>query len=177
MSNSTAVSLQTFPFDSSAVRAYLDPQNAPWFCAKDICLALGIVDHKGAVQTLEEDEKGEGVAPTPGGDQSMLFVSESGLYSLIFRSRKPAAKQFRKWVTSEVLPALRRSGYYGSLSHGERLRASAQAVSIARAVAASQDAFVRSYLVDRLVDLSGLLGQAVPDTKLIGQLPLALPAS
>ena len=69
-----------------------------------------------ALDSLEEDEKGKCIIPTLGGNQSMLTVSESGLYALIFKSRKPEAKAFRRWVTSEVLPAIRKTGKYASPS-------------------------------------------------------------
>lgn len=65
-----------------------------------------------AVRPLDDDEKGSHIVSTPGGPQSVLVVNESGLYGLILASRKPAAKEFRKWVTSTVLPSLRRDGIY-----------------------------------------------------------------
>lgn len=92
--------------------------NVPWFVAKDICAVLGIVNHIDAISRLDEDEKG--MANTyplnkckrGGGMQKALIVNESGLYALIFQSRKPLAKAFRKWVTSQVLPAIRKTGGY-----------------------------------------------------------------
>jgi prophage antirepressor-like protein len=73
---------------------------------------LGIKDASDAVSRLEDDEKGTGITGTLGGQQEVLVISESGLYALIFRSRKPAAVRFRKWVTQEVLPAIRTAGSY-----------------------------------------------------------------
>ena len=105
--------VQPFFFGEAEVRAYLDENGEPWFVAKDVCAVLEIANHKDAVSRLDEDERGGSVIPTPlGGPQEMLTVSESGLYALIFTSRKEAAKRFRKWVTGEVLPALRRTGRY-----------------------------------------------------------------
>lgn len=86
----------------------------PWFVAKDICDALEISNSRDAISSLENDEKGVDTADTPGGVQSVQFVNESGLYNLIFQSRKPEAKKFRKWVTNEVLPSIRKTGKYGS---------------------------------------------------------------
>lgn len=83
-----------------------------WFCAKDVCDALDYEDHKVALRKLDDDEKGEYILPSPGGPQEMLTVNESGLYALILRSNKPRAREFRKWVTNEVLPSLRRTGRY-----------------------------------------------------------------
>src|SRR6266568_3848070 len=75
-----------------------------WFAAADICAALDIVDHTTAVNRLDDDEKGTHSMRTLGGNQQMLCVNESGLYHLAFTSRKEDAKQFRRWVTYEVLP-------------------------------------------------------------------------
>lgn len=108
----TAPVLQSFAFDDTLFRGYLDEHGEPWFVGKDVCRALGIVDHHQALEVLDEDERGRWITPTPSGNQEMKTISESGLYVLIFRSRKDEARRFRKWVTSEVLPALRKSGAY-----------------------------------------------------------------
>lgn len=85
----------------------------PWFVAKDVCQALGVEKYRDAVNRLDDDEKGcPVVVDTPGGLQSMTAVNESGLYNLIFQSRKAEARAFRKWVTGEVLPTLRKTGRY-----------------------------------------------------------------
>ena len=84
----------------------------PWFVAKDVCDALTISNNRDAVALLDEDEKLMSVITTSGQGRQMWLVNESGLYNLIFQSRKPEARKFRKWVTSEVLPAIRRTGRY-----------------------------------------------------------------
>lgn len=84
----------------------------PWFVAKDVCDALTIGNSRDAISRLNDDEKRVSAVPTPSGEQPMNIVNESGLYNLIFQSRKPEAKAFRKWVTSEVLPAIRKTGRY-----------------------------------------------------------------
>ncbi len=84
----------------------------PWFVAKDICDILELTDVSQTVQSLDDDEKGTYSIRTLGGNQRMSVVSESGLYALVFKSRKPEAKAFRKWVTSDVLPAIRKTGQY-----------------------------------------------------------------
>lgn len=86
--------------------------NDPWFVAKDIAECLEISNVSDACSRLDDDEKAIGKADTLGGSQDLLIVSESGLYTLIMRSNKPEAKQFRKWVTSEVLPSIRKTGKY-----------------------------------------------------------------
>jgi prophage antirepressor-like protein len=89
-----------------------DENGDPWWVAKDICKILGLEDTHKAVQRLEEDEKGRNIIPTLGGDQEMLVINEPGLYSLMLRSNKPEAKQFKKWITHDVLPAIRKTGKY-----------------------------------------------------------------
>lgn len=86
----------------------------PWFVAKDVCECLGIANSRDAVARLDDDEKDVGKADTLGGSQDITLISESGLYTLIMRSNKPEAKEFRKWVTSEVLPSIRKSGVYAT---------------------------------------------------------------
>lgn len=84
----------------------------PWFVAADVCRVLELGNPSQALSRLDDDEKGITTIDTPGGEQSMLIVNESGLYALVFTSRKENAKKFRKWVTSEVLPRIRKTGGY-----------------------------------------------------------------
>lgn len=93
----------------------------PLFVAADVCQILGIVDAHQAVASLDDDERGTCTVPTPGGEQAVSVVSESGLYSLIFKSRKPEAKAFKRWVTSDVLPAIRLHGKYEIEEQAKRL--------------------------------------------------------
>lgn len=84
----------------------------PWFVAGDVASLLDYLSAKDMTRMLDDDEKGRHIVPTLGGDQEMTVISESGLYSAVLRSRKPEARQFRKWVTAEVLPAIRKTGRY-----------------------------------------------------------------
>ena len=88
-------------------------EGEPWFVGKDVAEALGYERTADAIrQHVEEDDKGVGEIPTPGGKQKMTIISESGLYALIFGSKLESAKRFKHWVTSEVLPAIRKNGFY-----------------------------------------------------------------
>ncbi len=100
-----------FLFDVQGVRVVGDA-TAPRFVAKDVCQALEIQNTSQALANLEPDEKGVCNTYTLGGPQELLTINESGLYALIFRSRKPVARLFRRWVTGEVLPAIRQRGSY-----------------------------------------------------------------
>ena len=104
--------LSVFNFDSYTVRTVLGGVGEPWFVAADVCEALEVKDTSMAVSRLDDDEKGTNTVGTPSGEQEMLIINESGLYSLILTSRKAEAKRFKKWVTSEVLPSIRKTGQY-----------------------------------------------------------------
>lgn len=84
----------------------------PWFVAKDICAALELGTTSKALERLDEDEKGVNSILTLGGNQNISVVSESGLYSLVLGSRKKEAKAFKRWVTHEVIPSIRKHGAY-----------------------------------------------------------------
>ena len=84
----------------------------PWFVAADVCRALELGDTHKAVERLDDDEKGRSSIPTLGGAQELLMVNEPGLYALVLGSRKPEAKAFRRWITHEVIPAIRKHGGY-----------------------------------------------------------------
>lgn len=110
-------SVQTFYFKTLPVRVIFRSEE-PWFVAADVCRILGITNHRDAVQKLDDDEKDcVGLTDAIGRDQETTIVSESGLYTLLLRCRDAVkvgtdAHRFRKWVTSEVLPSIRRDGFY-----------------------------------------------------------------
>ena len=115
--NAQATGLQVFNFnekESTPIRVQVI-NNEPWFVAKDVCQVLGIEKYRDAISRLDEDERGSVLVDTLGGKQQFTATNESGLYHLIFQSRKPEAKRFRKWVTSEVLPAIRKTGRYETM--------------------------------------------------------------
>ncbi len=104
-------SLQFFSFKDQELRV-VQSEETPWWVASDVCKVLDIVDTETALRRLDDDEKGTYSVRTPGGPQKMLCVNESGIYHLIFTSRKKEAKAFRRWVTNEVLPSIRKTGSY-----------------------------------------------------------------
>ena len=103
--------LQVFSFQDKQVRVVME-NGEPWWVAKDICGVLELGNVSQAVERLDNDEKGICKVDTPGGMQDMTVINESGIYALILRSNKPEAEKFRKWITSEVLPAIRKRGAY-----------------------------------------------------------------
>jgi len=102
--------LVPFDFEGRPVRVVTDSQGEPWFVAADVLATIGL-DRK-ALERLDEDEKGVSSIHTPGGGQEMTTVNEPGLYTLVLGSRKSEAKRFKRWVTHEVLPSIRKTGSY-----------------------------------------------------------------
>ena len=100
----------------------------PWFVAADVCKALEIEKTNRALSRLDDDEKGAHSVSTPGGRQRMSIISESGLYSLILGSRKPEARAFKRWITHEVIPSIRKHGAYMTDSLLDALEAHPEAV-------------------------------------------------
>lgn len=93
----------------------------PWFVAADVCRALDVRNNRDALSRLDNDEKGVVLTDTLGGNQEMSIVNESGLYSLVLGSRKPEAKSFKRWITHEVIPSIRRHGAYATDSTIDRI--------------------------------------------------------
>lgn len=96
------------------IRTLADEANEPLFCLADLCAALGISNHRNVKARLDEEDVRLMDTPTNGGLQQITFVTESGMYDVILRSDAEKAKPFRKWVTSEVLPAIRKHGVYAT---------------------------------------------------------------
>lgn len=84
----------------------------PWFVAKDVCECLAISKHRDAISRLDDDERGSLKVDTLGGKQEMATVNEYGLYSLVLSSRKQEAKEFKRWITHDVIPQIRKTGQY-----------------------------------------------------------------
>lgn len=103
--------LTPFQYGATAVRtAVIDGE--PHFVAADLCAVLEIGRQQDATRYLDADEKRGCLVDTPSGPQTMVVVTEAGMYSLVLRSRKPEAKAFKRWLTHEVLPAIRKTGAY-----------------------------------------------------------------
>lgn len=106
--------ITSFNFNSMDVRV-ITKDNEPWFVLNDVCKILELSNASKSAQSLDSDEKmtlTNSYSQAGSGAQHFIIINESGLYSLILRSRKPEAKRFKKWVTSEVLPSIRKTGSY-----------------------------------------------------------------
>lgn len=115
--------LQVFYNEESNVNIRMEEiSNQPWFIAKDVCTALELSEVSNTVKRLDDDEKLARIVFVSGQGREMWFINESGLYNLIFQSRKPNARAFRKWVTNEVLPKIRQTGQYRIEGEAECMR-------------------------------------------------------
>ncbi len=110
MNDFTMMMSFSFTPQTPEIRTMLDRDGNPWFVAKDVCDILGLTNPTMAIQALDDDERAKSDLGRQG---ETNLISESGLFTLIVRSDKPEAKPFRKWVTSEVLPSIRKHGFYG----------------------------------------------------------------
>jgi len=154
-----------FEFEGIPVRVAVDEGGESWYCAKDVCAILDIKNHRDAVAALDEDERdGVDISDAMGRLQKTAFVSESGLYTLIFKSSKPSARQFRKWVAGEVLPAIRKEGHFGSasalesaLSPSDRIRLTGYAVRLL-GMMSKRDPAIRENAALLLKGVQGALG-------------------
>ena len=106
-------SLTVFDFEGKEIRTF-GTKLEPWFAAVDVLRALGIHEKhvSRTIETLDEDEKGVAKLDTPGGEQEAWIISEPGFYKIALRARTDRAKAFTRWVTHEVLPSIRKRGYY-----------------------------------------------------------------
>lgn len=105
--------LAVFTYSDTEIRTVVR-DGEPWFVAADVCAVLGIGNPSQAISSLDDDERSETLISNEGtpGNPTKSIISEAGLYSLILRSRKPEAKAFKRWITHEVLPAIRKTGRY-----------------------------------------------------------------
>jgi len=150
--------LDVFTYADQRVRTILI-DGEPWFVLADVCSAIGVNNSRMVASRLADDEKGVSLIDTPGGRQNLTVVNESGMYVVILRSDSPEAEPFRRWVTHEVLPAIRRTGQYGSAlpaSFAEALElAAAQARQIEAAEAELVAARPKVEAYDAFMDAEG----------------------
>lgn len=104
--------LQIFVYSGEQLRT-IQRDDGLWWVLRDVCRVLGLTTPAKVAERLDDDEKGVSLIHTPGGTQEMTIINEPGLYTVILRSDKPEAKAFKRWVTHDVLPSIRKTGAYG----------------------------------------------------------------
>lgn len=181
MVNSTTTSINLlnnpFLFDNKKIRTAVDDHGEVWFCAKDVFEALGIVwkGTKGSLMNCPEKWLMVWYLQTTTGQKESIFISEPAVYQTVFRSNKPEALQFAEWVCEEVLPAIRKQGYFGSIAPGNQVQLTTVMLKLLDKVS-SKDAFIHQVAINRLRNICNTFGEPMPDVDLIGkdrkQLPL-----
>ncbi len=163
-----------FLFETAEIRTAVDDTGEVWFCAKDVFEALGIVwkGTKGSLINTPEKWSMVCYLQTSQGQKETIFLSEPAVYQTIFSSRKPEAIRFAEWVCEEVLPAIRKQGFFGTLTGTQRLAMSKQLVTVAEKLSHTKDATVRELLTRELRELCNLLGWPLPETLAGKQLAL-----
>nr|DAI68376.1 MAG TPA: hypothetical protein [Caudoviricetes sp.] len=172
-----------FDFEEKPLRT-IERNGEPWFIMSDVCRVLDIKNVSQAAERLDADEKGIYLSDTPGGKQELLIVSEPGLYSLILRSNgatKPGtvAYRFRKFVTADLLPTVRKQGFYGERNTVRSIQArnavQNQVIRVMEKLRNTRDTAVRQVLWDMLNNMCSDLGIATPEIQLLGKAQPAVP--
>lgn len=160
-----------FEFETLPVRVDTDEKGETWFVASDVCRVLDIQKPENAYVRLDDDERGTRTMGTPGGPQQVVMINEAGLYSLMLTSRKPEAKRFKRWVTHDVLPSLRKTGSYslgGKLTVNQQISMSKHRLGLVKELMRTRNRTVRDLLGVEITKLSTAMGLPVPDLETIG---------
>lgn len=165
-----------FQFEDWNVRTAVDDNENVWFCAKDVCAALDITWTGHVLDNVDDEWKGLVSFPTPsaengrgGGEQNLTVINEFALYQLITRSNKPSAKTFARWIFSQVLPQIRKHGYYGVLPTKDYLAVVKQIADLTDRLTDTKNAFTHHMLVSPLRNLCNIAGHPMPELTLISQ--------
>jgi len=153
-----------FQFADLDIRTATDEHSEVWFCAKDVCAALDIV-WPGASITLENMPNNWFMVMnlmTIKGERDAYFINEADLYHLIFRSNKPKAKEFANWVCETVLPEIRKTGFFGTISIKDQINISKQIESISLQIVNNKNAFRRKLLQGQLRRQCNIVNQPIP---------------
>lgn len=160
-----------FQFHDLDVRTAVDDQNNVWFCAKDVFAALDI-DWKGSGTSLRNyPENWVYTLQNRGqrGSGDLVFISEPGVYRVLFRSNKPEAVKFTTWVCEEVLPELRKNGFFGTVSISEQVAICKQIDALSEKIVGTRNAYRRKLLHDQLRRLCNMVNQPMPPIDWIGK--------
>lgn len=158
-----------FQFSNLDVRTAVDSDDQVWFCAKDVCDALDITWNGSTLDNMPNEWFMVLNLRTIKGDRDANFINEPGLYRLIFRSNKPKSIEFSNWVCSEVLPTIRKNGFFGTISGRDRLNYSKQIIELTTRLTTTNDAMLFKMLVMELRDCCNLIGRPMPDLRMMGK--------
>lgn len=158
-----------FKFESSSASIrVVEIDGEPWFVAKDIATSLEMYwDGARTVEHVPEEWRGSTLIPTPSGQQDMVILSESGLYFFVIRSDKSKALPFQKWIAGEVIPELRKRGYYGDLKQNERLRYHGTLARTVRQLEGCRSTFSQNILLQQVRGICSILKIDMPTVTLL----------
>jgi len=165
--------LINFEFESSSVGIrVVEIDGEPWFVAKDVMLALEFAETSldsvpQKIAHVPDEWKGRHPIPTPGGLQEILILSEQGLYFFVLRSDKPKALPFQKWLAGEVLPSLRKWGYYGTLNKTDRLRYYAALSKTVKQLEGAKTTLSQTVLLQQIEEIHSILRLKMPAITLV----------
>ena len=162
----------SFSLEDFQLRAFIE-EGEPKFVATDVATALGYQSAKDMTRLLDDDEKGRHIVPTLGGQQEVLVLTEAGLYSAILKSRRPEAKRFKRWVTHDVLPSIRKTGGYSIKKQVPPDRQKRLCRSLILDISRCEDKFGRDGLIEIGMAAFSDAGLKFPDVKLLR--PLQMP--
>ena len=159
-----------FSFSEHQVRTAVDAQGEVWFCAKDVFDALGITwsQRTGSLKNYPENWVCPLYLQGQSGSGEVIFISEPAVYKALFSSRRPEAEAFANWVCEEVLPAIRKQGFFGQVTPGQQIQLRNVQLKLL-AQLPTKDAFVYESVLTSLRNVCNLLGEAMPDPALIGK--------
>ncbi len=160
-----------FSFADQFVSTAVDANGDVWFKAKDVCDVLEIswAGTGNTLRSIPEPWVMVSYYETIKGERETIFINEPAVYKLIFRSNKPKAEAFANWVCEEVLPQLRKNGFFGTIDGRDRLAYSKQIVEITTRLTETKDAMLFKLLAAELRDLCNLVGRKMPDLQLLGK--------
>lgn len=158
-----------FQFTDSNIRTAVDDRQEVWFCAKDVCEALGISWSTMTLGNMPKDWFMGINFITIKGERETVFINEPGLYRLIFRSNKPKAEEFARWVCEEVLPQIRKHGFFGELSSKDYIAIVKQISDLTDRLVNSKNAFLHKVLEKPLRNLCTMAGHPMPDINLLSK--------
>lgn len=166
-----------FTFSEVEVRTAIDAQGEALFCAKDVCQSLDIkwAGRGNTLKSIPDEWVMVSYHETIKGVKEIIFLNEAAVYKMIFRSNKPKAVEFANWVCSEVLPTIRKQGFFGELPAHQRLNYSRQLLNLSKELVRTKDAMICNLLMGEIRDLCNLLGRPMPDIDLIGKEPQQMP--
>ena len=153
-----------FAFNGFEVRTITDG-NQVWFCAKDVFDAIGCTwaGTKGSLSNTPEKWVMVWNLQTIKGEKNLIFISEPAVYQTLFRSKMPEAVKFTEWVCEEVLPAIRKTGFYGKVDPKTRVIVSKQIMKLMEYLVGSRNKMQQEWLINEIRSLSNMIGQPMPN--------------